>query len=86
MRDDVSVAHVTLHWQALYFDPDFPEYGSFPYDTIDLGSGNGYFQGEFSPGDLNTANFYFSATDDAGNAATSETISMTGKDCGPVVR
>jgi hypothetical protein len=51
-----------------------------------LGRGGGYFQGEFTTGNLNTANFYFTATDTAGNETTSDTISMTGRECGPVVK
>jgi hypothetical protein len=84
--DESDIASVTLHYLLLNVDPEFPEYGGYPYEAVYVGSGDGPYEASFDVGDLNTANFYFTAVDAAGNEGTSNTITLTGNDCGPVVR
>ena len=83
--DDSGSIDVTFHYLLLYVDPEFPEYGGYPYESVYLGNWEGSYQGEIAVGDLNSASFYFSAVDAAGNASTSETITLTGRSCDPIV-
>ena len=83
--DDTGVTDVLLHYLVLNVDPEFPDYGGYPYETVDLGSGKSSYPAQFAVGDLNSASFYFTATDAAGNEGNSGTITLKGRDCGPVV-
>ncbi len=84
--DDTGVTDVRFHYLVLNVDPEFPEYGGYPYETVDLGSGKSSYTAQFAVGDLNSASFYFTATDAAGNEGQTDTISLVGRDCGPVVK
>lgn len=85
VSDESGIADVTFYYLVQYLDPEFPDYGGYPYEAVDLGGGQSVYKTEFSVGKLNTANFYFTATDGAGNVATSDTITLTGRNCEPVV-